>query len=51
MNNKIGKVLCFLGIHQYICTIDDMVNEFGHIPLNGKMPKNSTCKRCGKVYS
>lgn len=47
----IGKILCFFGIHKYKCSMQDCIDEFGFIPNDGRMPKNSKCERCGELYS
>lgn len=41
------RVLCFFGWHRFICSIQDLMDEFGHIPHDGRMPKNAKCSRCG----
>jgi len=44
------KLLCFIGFHRYKCTIQEIINEFGYIPNDGRMPKSSKCERCGIRY-
>ena len=44
------KILCWLGWHKFTCSIQDLIDEFGYIPLDNKMASNSKCKRCGKTF-
>jgi hypothetical protein len=50
MKKLIGKIACFIGIHRYKCMIQDCIEEFGYIPNDGRMPKNSKCERCDVSY-
>ena len=50
MKKFIGKIACFIGIHRYKCMIQDCIDEFGYIPNDGRMPKNSKCERCDISY-
>ena len=44
------KILCWLGWHKFTCGIQDLIDEFGYVPLDGKMPPNAKCERCGKQF-
>lgn len=44
------KLLCFFGWHKFVCTIQDCMDEFGFIPLDGRMPKNAKCSRCNATF-
>jgi hypothetical protein len=48
--NKMKKILCWLGWHKYTCSIQDLINEFGYVPLDDKMPPNAKCVRCNKTF-
>jgi hypothetical protein len=45
-----NKILCFLGFHKWSASIKDYIEEFGFIPLDGRIATNSVCKRCNKKY-
>ena len=45
-----GKVLCKLGWHNFSCSLQDCIDEFGYLPNDGRMPKKAKCKRCGVNY-
>jgi len=47
----LGRLLCKIGWHQFTCKMQDCIDEFGHVPIDGRMPKNSKCSRCGKNYA
>lgn len=47
---KITYLLCKIGFHRFTCKLDDCIEEFGFIPLDGRMPKSSKCSRCGINY-
>lgn len=40
------QILCFFGWHEFSCTVQDYVDEFGYVPLDGRIPKNAKCTRC-----
>lgn len=44
------KLLCFIGIHKWEASLEDYINEFGSVPLNGKVVSTSICSCCGKAY-
>lgn len=46
-----GRILCFLGIHEWIAPLKDYIDEFGGLTLDGRVPKTAKCKRCGKKYN
>jgi len=46
MKKIIGKILCKIGSHSFVCSINDSIEEFGNIPKDGRMPKNAKCERC-----
>jgi len=46
----IGRLLCKIGIHKYVCKMQDCIDEFGYIPNDGRMPKVAKCSRCGTNY-
>lgn len=48
--NSMKKILCWIGLHKFACNIQDLIDEFGFIPSDGRMPSNSKCKRCGKTF-
>jgi hypothetical protein len=45
------KLLCFFGWHQWICSVQDYIDEFGFIPLDNRISSKSKCGVCGKKYS
>lgn len=46
----IGRLLCKIGCHQYVCKMQDCIDEFEFIPNDGRMPKVAKCSRCGSTY-
>jgi hypothetical protein len=46
----IKKILCWLGWHKWACSINDLIDEFGYVPLDNRMPKNAKCVRCGESF-
>ncbi len=40
------KILCLFGWHKWTASVNDYINEFGYIPLDGRITSNSTCERC-----
>ena len=46
----IGRLLCKIGFHQYVCKVQDCIDEFGFIPSDWRMPKVAKCSRCGSTY-
>ena len=44
------SILCFLGWHQWVASLDDYIEEFGCIPLGNKICSKAVCSRCGKKY-
>ena len=44
------SILCFLGWHQWVASIDDYIEQFGHIPLDDRIADNAVCKFYGKPY-
>lgn len=46
----IGKILCLLGLHNFTAPLRDYIEEFGGIPMNGKIAKTAKCSRCNKPY-
>ncbi len=46
MKKVIGKLLCKIGIHKFICSLEDCIEEFEYVPNDGRMPKEAECKRC-----
>lgn len=51
MKNIISKLLCKIGVHRFICSIQDCIDEFGYVPSDVRMPKVAKCSRCGKNYA
>lgn len=45
------KLLCFFGFHKWTASIDDYIEEFGFIPLDGRIASNSVCNRCNQKYN
>ena len=45
------KILCFLGWHNWTCSIDDIIDEFKYIPLDARIASKAKCSRCGRKYS
>jgi len=45
-----NKILCNFGFHQFTCKMQDCIDEFGYIPMDGRMPKVSKCSKCGINY-
>ena len=47
----IRKILCFIGWHSYTASHKDYIEQFGYIPLDGRIiADNAVCKFCGKPY-
>ena len=46
----LGKLLCKIGWHEFTCTLQECIDEFGCLPLDGRMSKKAKCERCGKNY-
>ena len=47
----IRKILCFIGWHSYRASLEDYIEQFGYIPLDGRIiADNAVCKFCGKPY-
>ena len=44
------KILCFIGWHSYKASLEDYIEQFGHIPVDGRIADNATCEFCGKAY-
>lgn len=44
------RILCFFGFHEWTCSIQDYIDEFGFVPLNRKIAIKSKCSRCKKTY-
>ena len=42
-----GKLLCRLGWHKWSYILQDAIDEFGYLPMDGRMPKTATCDKCG----
>jgi hypothetical protein len=47
MKKILNKLLCKIGWHEFTCTKQDCIDEFGYIPVDGSMPKKAKCKKCG----
>jgi hypothetical protein len=45
-----GKILCKVGWHNFTCKMQDCIEEFGHVPNDGRMPKVAKCSSCGVNY-
>lgn len=41
------RILCFFGWHEFSCSIQDYIDEFGYVPLDNRLPENAKCTRCG----
>jgi hypothetical protein len=50
VKSLLGKMLCFIGIHAFVCTLEDCIAEFGGLPSDNRFPKNAKCSRCGTLY-
>ena len=50
MKKIIGKFLCKIGWHDFTCKMQDCIDEFGYVPVDGRMPKNAKCSRCSITY-
>ncbi len=46
----IGKLLCYFGWHRWTASLEDYVEEFGHVPSDFAVTYSSECCRCGKKY-
>jgi hypothetical protein len=46
----IGKLLCKIGWHVFTCKMQDCIDEFGYIPMDGRMPKKAKCSRCSITF-
>ena len=46
MKKVIGKLLCKIGIHKFICSLEDCIEEFEYVPNDGRMPKDAEYERC-----
>lgn len=44
------KILCFFGFHKFKASLNDYIEQFGSIPLNGKIADKAICEYCGKKY-
>ena len=44
------RLLCFFGWHEWVCSMEDYIFEFGYVPLDKRVCKSSKCCRCGKKY-
>lgn len=44
------KILCFFGWHSWVASLQDYVNEFGSVPVNGRICSNAKCSVCNKKY-
>jgi hypothetical protein len=44
------KILCWLGYHKFTCSIQDLIDEFGYVPLDDRMPPSAKCERCDKPF-
>ena len=44
------RLLCFFGFHKWACSISDYIDEFGFVPLDGRIANKSRCSRCNKPY-
>ena len=46
-----GKLLCKIGWHEFVCSVQDYIDEFGYIPNDGRIPKVAKCNRCKINYN
>ena len=46
----IRKILCFIGWHRWTASYLEYIEEFGQIPLDGRICKKSKCEFCQKKY-
>ena len=44
------KILCFIGWHKWTASYLEYIEEFGKIPLDGRICKKSKCEFCQKKY-
>ena len=44
------KLFCKIGLHSYQSSLEDNIEEFGHIPLDNRICSKSICSHCGKKY-
>jgi len=51
MKKQFYKIMCYLGLHTWSCKAQDCIDEFGFIPMDGRMPKTSKCAHCSTSYS
>lgn len=47
---KFRRLLCYIGLHTWLATLDQYRNEFGGIPLSGRVASTAKCEYCGKSY-
>jgi len=44
------RILCLFGWHKFKCSLQDLIDEFGYVPLENTMPPNTKCERCEILY-
>lgn len=44
------KIFCLIGLHRWVASLEDYIEQFGCIPLNGEIADTAICQYCGKKY-
>jgi len=44
------KLLCFLGIHTFEASFREYLDQFGEIPIDGRIADGARCIYCGNIY-
>ena len=46
----LSRVLCWLGAHIWVSCKEDYIREFGYIPTDSRIARDSVCKCCDVRY-
>lgn len=46
----IRRLFCLIGWHTWKASFEDYIEQFGHIPIDGRIADSSVCEFCGKAY-
>lgn len=50
MRKLFKKIQCLFGYHTFTASIQDYIDEFGYVPLDGRICANAKCSECGVKY-
>jgi hypothetical protein len=50
MRKLFKKIQCLFGYHAFTSSIQDYIDEFGYVPLDGRICANAKCSECGVKY-